>query len=285
MKTLRRFLRAASVAGLLGLGLVLLSACGSAPVRSASASKAHDLNRQGIDRFKAGELDRALALFQRALAVEQSIENEDGIAQARLNIAGVYQKMGRVPEAVKVLEPVVTDPALAFSVDRRAEAALKRATLFTQADDTAAAAAALDQASSVCAGSCGSAGRILNLRAHIALAAGQPADGLRWARRARNDNAGDELETANALRLEASAQLALKAPELAAPLLLQALALDKALGASEKIYQDLLLLGYAHMTAMPTARAYWRRAHEVASAAGEAASAEQVTKLLAAHPD
>ena len=64
----------------------------------------------------------------------------------------------------------------------------------------------------------------------------------------------------------------------------EALKLDKAAGASEKIYQDLLLLGQASADRPELARDYWTRAREVAVAAKNQAGVERTAKLLASVP-
>jgi len=131
------------------------------------------------------------------------------------------------------------------------------------------------------AGSCRVKGKILNLKAWLALNAGQPQDGLRLAQQAQGAVAKDDkVELANALRLQSSALVALKTPAAALPVLEQALALDKAAGASEKIYQDLLLMGQASSDKPSAAKDYWIRAHDVALAAKNDAGVQQTSRLL-----
>jgi tetratricopeptide (TPR) repeat protein len=257
-----------------------LAACSSTPPRSPADIQAQGYNVQGMDRYKAGDLPHALALFQQALVVDQSIEDDNAIATTRLNLAMTYLAMGRRDEGLRQLDLVLDEPRLAFSPERRAEAALRRA-MAIQASDRAGARQALDRAGTLCGSDCGIQGKILNLKAYLALSDGQPADALKLAQQAQGALAKDDtLEKANALRLQASAQIALQAPQAARPLLEQALKMDKAAGASEKIYQDLLLLGQASADKPDEARGYWLRAHEVAVAAKNDSGARRTTKLL-----
>lgn len=267
--------------GLCAVGAALLGACSTPPVRSAAYVQAQGFNTQGMDRFKAGDLPRALAFFQQALVVGQSIEDDDAIAAARLNLSMVYLGMGRQDEALKQLDLVLDERRLAFSADRRAEAALRRA-MAVQASDRASAEQSLDRAGVICGSSCSVRGKILNLKAYMALSGGRAEEGLRFAQQAHGALAKDDaLEKANALRLQSSAYIALKTPAAAVPLLHEALGMDKAAGASEKIYQDLLLLGQASMDKPELAKDYWARAHDVAVAAKNDAGAERTAKLLA----
>ncbi|MDM0015652.1 tetratricopeptide repeat protein [Variovorax sp. J22P168] len=258
----------------------VLAGCSSAPVRSSTEVQALGLNTQGLDRYKAGDLPRSLAFFQQALAVAQSIEDENMIAVARMNIAMVYQKMGRQDEALAQFDAVLAERRLVFASERRAEAAFRRA-MVLQASDRAQAVQSLDQALALC-GSCALKGKILNLKAYLAIDAGQPQEGLRLAQQAHGALPKDDgLERANALRLQGSALIALKTPAAAISPLEQALVLDKAAGSSEKIFQDLLLLGQASPARSDAARDYWTRAHDVAAAARNDAGVRQVGKLLA----
>ncbi|MDM0029225.1 tetratricopeptide repeat protein [Variovorax saccharolyticus] len=261
--------------------MAVLAGCSSPPVRSPADIRAQGYNTQGIDRYKAGDLPRALGFFEQALAVGQSIEDDDAIAATRLNLSMVYLGMGRQDEALKQLSLVQDEPRLAFSNDRRAEAALRRA-MALQASDAAAAGQSLDRAAALCGSSCSVRGKILNLKAWLALNAGRPEEGLRLAQQAQGAVAKDEtLEKANALRLQGSAHIALRTPAAALAPLSEALKMDKAAGASEKIYQDLLLLGQASADKPDVARDYWTRARDVALAARNQAGVERTAKLLA----
>ena len=262
--------------------MAVLAGCSSPPVRSPADIRAQGYNTQGIDRYKAGDLPRALGFFEQALAVGQSIEDDDAIAATRLNLSMVYLGMGRQDEALKQLSLVQDEPRLAFSNDRRAEAALRRA-IALQATDAAGAGQSLDRAVALCGSSCSVRGKILNLKAYLALNAGRPEEGLRLAQQAQGALAKDDtLEKANALRLQGSAHIALRTPAAAVAPLSEALRLDKAAGASEKIYQDLLLLGQASAGKPEVARDYWTRARDVALAARNQAGVERTAKLLAA---
>lgn len=264
--------------------MAILVGCSSPPVRSQADIRAQGYSTQGLDRYKAGDLPRALTYFEQALAVDQSIEDDDAIAATRLNLSMVYLGMGRRDEALKQLDLVQDEPRLAFSNDRRAEAALRRA-MALQATDAAGAGQALDRAAALCGSSCSVRGKVLNLKAYLALNAGRPEEGLRLAQQAQGALAKDDtLEKANALRLQGSAYIAMRTPAAAVGPLAEALKMDKAAGASEKIYQDLLLLGQASADKPEAARDYWVRARDVAVAAKNQVGVDRTTKLLEIPP-
>ncbi|MEJ8856247.1 tetratricopeptide repeat protein [Variovorax robiniae] len=278
MKGMRRLM----TCGLLAVVMGLLGGCSTPPPRSAADIRAQGFNTQGLDRYKAGDLPRALGYFEQALVVARSIEDEDAIAATRLNLAMVHLGMGHQDEGLNQLDLVMDERRLAFSPDRRAEAALRRA-MALQASDRAGAGQSLDRALVLCGNSCSVRGKILNLKAWLALDAGSPAVGLRYAQQAQSALAkNDLLEKANALRLQSSAHIALKTPAAAVPLLQEALKIDKAAGASSKIHQDLLLLGQASADKPELARDYWTRARDVAMAAGNGAESEKEPPWLAA---
>lgn len=194
--------------GLCAVATGLLGACSTPPVRSAADVQAQGYNTQGMDRFKAGDLPHALAFFQQALVVGQSIEDDDTIAATRLNLSLVYLGMGRQDEALKQLDLVLDERRLAFSADRRAEAALRRA-MAVQASDRGSAEHSLDRAGTICGSGCSVRGKILNLKAYLALSAGRADEGLRLAQQAHGAlDKQDSLEKANALRLQSSAYIA-----------------------------------------------------------------------------
>ena len=264
------------------LGLALLGACASPPARSPAEIQAQGLNVQGMDRFKAGALPQSLALFEQALMVEQSIEDDNAIAATRLNLAMVLLAMGRQDDGLKQLDLVLDERRLVFSADRRAEAALRRA-MALQATDPAGSDQALARAAIICGNGCSVRGKILNLQAYMALGAGHPDEALKLAQQAQGSLAKDDaLEKANALRLQGSAYIALRTPAAALAPLGEALKMDKAAGSPAKIYQDLLLLGQASVDKPEQARDYWARAHEVAVASKNQAGSEHTAKLLAA---
>lgn len=266
---------------------VLLASCAAAPEAPPPArQQASALNLRGVELHRAGDHAGAARLFLDAATRSQAIEDEEGLAQALLNLARTLQAQGRTLDADAALARLLDNAPPGMPPARRAEGLLQRALLALGRGERAAALRWHGEAQAAChAGpACTLAPVLLNLGARLALESGDAAGALRQAQAAlpRHRNAGNRVETANALRLAGAAMLALGRPFDAAPLLAEALQLDKALAQSDKICHDLTLLGQASLGA--ERRAYWRRALAVASAAGMRREQAELEARLAALP-
>ncbi|GAB2865680.1 hypothetical protein GCM10027277_38090 [Pseudoduganella ginsengisoli] len=262
---------------------VLLAGCGTQKVLSPSQAQAVVLNRQGMDHFAAGDIARAQHAFEAALQLERTVENEEGMALNMLNLAQCYQRLGQPARAAAMLDQLWDNGTVAFSPQRRAEAAMQHALLALQHNDAAAAERWQRDGAALC-GDCALAGKLRSLAARLALQRGDAADALKAAGEALAKSGDDAVEKANALRLQGAAQLALGQKQGAEAALLQALALDKEGGLPDKILQDLQLLGHAGANA-DGQRRYWRRALAVAQAAGKSMAVKEIEAALAALPE
>lgn len=249
--------------------LVLLAGCATAPEPAAPARRNADtLNARGAELHRAGDLNGAARLFEQAQVQSQAIEYEDGIAQSLLNLARTRQAQGQAGEADAVLATMLDGVPLAYTPARRAEALAQRTVLALARGDQAAAARWHGEARQACGKDCALQATLLNLGARIALERGDAPDARRQAEAAlpQHRAARNRIETANALRLIGAAALAQGDRQAATQALQEALAIDKALAHSDKIFQDLVLLG--HAAGRPEQRGYWQRALQVAGAAG-----------------
>lgn len=267
----------------------LLAACGTAPPTPPARQQAVSLNLRGVELHRQGDHAGAARLFNDAANRAQAIEYEDGLAQSLLNLARTLQAQGRPAESEAALVRLLEGAAPDMPPVRRAEAMLQRALLALGRGEHEAALRWHGQAQAACAGSgagasCALGPALQNLGARLALERGDAAVALRQALAAlaQHRSAGNRIETANALRLAGAAELAQRRPAQAAPLLREALQLDKALAQSDKICHDLILLG--HAAAGPERRAYWRRALAVAAAAGLRREQGELEARLAALP-
>jgi tetratricopeptide (TPR) repeat protein len=259
-----------------------LAGCAAPKALSPNQAQAIALNRQGMDSFAAGDTVRAQQAFEAALRLEQAVENEEGIALNTLNLAQCYQRLGKPDLAAAMLDQLFDSGGVVFSPQRRAEAALQHALLAFQRQDMAAAQRWQRDGMALC-GDCALAGKLHSLAARLALQRGNAGAALKAAGDALAKSGGDAVEQANALRLQGAAQLALGQKPAAEAALLQALALDKDGGLPDKVLQDLQLLGHAGTDARAQRR-YWRRALDVAQAAGKAAAIREIEAALAALP-
>lgn len=228
---------------------VLLSACGSnEPVaRSARQEQAIDYNQRAQRAFSRGELNASVSLYESALQLDASIENEEGIAINLLNLAKVNHSLGKSAIAQQYLDRLLGEKSLKFPAAQLAAAATLSGLIRLQAGDTVGAKTWLDKAAEYCGSDCVLSGVIANLSANIAIQSNDKEQALVLSERAVSANKdGAQAEYANALRLLAQSRLIREEYGAALPLLEEVLGIDKILGMPDKIRLDLTLLSQAH---------------------------------------
>jgi tetratricopeptide (TPR) repeat protein len=228
--------------------LVLLAACGHMEeTRSARQEQATEFNQRAQRAFLRGEYQSAADLYGNALQLDVAIENANGIAINMLNLARVYQVMGKPALAERYLDSLLEDSALHYAPAQLAAAAVQKSLLRLLENDVVGAATWVDKAAEYCVSDCSLYGVIDNARASIALRANDADKALQWSERAASENKNSSpLEYANSLRLTASARLMKNEHATALLMSEEALVVDKSLGLPEKIRQDLLLSAQAH---------------------------------------
>lgn len=275
------------------LAALLLAACGSAPpAPSATEREAVGQNQRAARALRSGRLDEARTLYEAALRADRSVENADGIATNLLALARVEQSAGNVAAAEAHLDAVLNAAPLALPQGRKAEAAARRALIALDGADAARATDWAKRADALCtAAACSTHAAIITIGARAALAAGDAASALALGRRALDTTGGTAAgayaddprsERANAQRIIGEAALALRDATGAAQALTEALKLDQVLGRADRVWLDLMLLaGGADLAGnREAARAYYRRALDVATAARDDARAQAARARL-----
>lgn len=275
---------------LLALALLLVAGCASqAPApQPAKRLQAIEANGRGTALFNRGDYPAAIAEFRRALEIERSVENEEGVAANLINLSIVYQRAGQRDQARAAVGEILDSRLMRFAPGRIAEAALRGAILHTEERDVDAAGRALARSRAACAGRCPLGGKIDNVEAQLALLGGRHEEARVAAQRAlsANRSRGDREEVANSLRLLAGASLAAGKPAEVEPLVREALEIDKQLAVPGKIFRDLVLLGRAAKARgnADDAAQLLGRALVVARAAQDAGAVTEVQGLLAGLP-
>lgn len=247
---------------------LLLGGCGATPVpQNPRQEQALQLNQRGGEAFRRGEWTRALALFQDALRLNQSLENTAGIATNRLNLARTYRAMNQAEQAHAELDALLAQPLLPYPERHLAKAAALQAVLYLGEGNFAAARQWIAEGHSHCRQDCDAEPSLLLLQGQLELREGAPQRSFSPlnAALARLQTPGQEEERSNALRLLGEAWLEQARPDQAQPLFEQALELDRKNGLPAKISLDLLRLGETHQQAGETsqARIYFHRAATV----------------------
>jgi len=267
--------------------MLLLAGCASqAPaLQPTKRLQAIEANNRGTAFFQRGDYAAAAAEFRRAVDIERSIENEEGVAANLINLSIAYQRAGEKAAARAAVAEILSSPLMRFPPERVAEAALRSAILLTEERDTDAAAKALERSRSLCAGRCPLTGKIDNVAAQLALLGGRNDEAHAAAQRAlsANRSRGDREEVANSLRLLGAAALAAGKPAEVEPLAKEALEIDKQLAVPSRIFRDLVLLGRAAKARgnAEDAVQLLGRALAVARAANDQTAIAEVQSLLA----
>lgn len=248
---------------LLGCGL-LSCACAPAPeIRNSRQIQAIEFNQHARAAYLGGDYQTSVEDYLKALQIDRSIENENGIAINLIGLSSAHQAIGQYPKAMQDLDQILQDKTLKFDSRYLSAAALKKSLLILHGNDVDGALDWAEKSEGYCNG-CSMDGAILNLRAEIALRMNDPDTALDLAGKSRSNS---KAEQANSARLMARARTLKRQYDLTLPLLEQALALDKSLGFPKRIRLDLVLLSdaYAKLGRQDLAKKYRIRSTHILS--------------------
>lgn len=270
----------------LALAAALLAGCGTpvppVPPPQATLQVAQQAGARALAR---GDLSTATAAYRRALAAAESVEDFDGIAVARLNLATVHLRLGQAAEAETQVDALLATPQR-YPLPRLQQASARKALSALDAGRPDEALAWAGRAEAGCAAPCELSPAMDNLRAAVALQQGDTAEATSLAARAALQARahGPRTELANALRLQGRARTAAGDTAAAATLLAQALEEDRALGLPERIALDLLHAAENEQRRgdAAAARGFYARALQVSRAAGLGPLAERALGALQA---
>ena len=266
-----------------GALVALVAACGSPPARiSPMLETAINYNLQGKQSFEDQDYQKALLSYHKALQIDRSIENAEGIALNLHNIAQIHLLLDKPDAAQSTLDEICENAAGLFQPEQQAQAALQKALALVSAAQPSQAQTWINKAEDFCGTACKPRGLILNVSARLALDRHQPELAIALASRALSLHQKALLlsEIANSQRLLGEALLEQQLPQLALPHLQEALQLDKNLGFPARISLDLTLLGMAHQHEQ--AKAFYRRALAVSQAANDAPGIRRANRALEA---
>jgi hypothetical protein len=234
----------------LGLVTVLVTGCASAPrdPENFALAAANEANSKGIQAYKQSEPARALGYFQRAMDIFRSIDNKTGIYTSAINLTKTYRLNGAHDASRTIVMQLLDGPRYSWSAEQEARLRLELAVAYLYLGATDEAAAEVSIADKSCGKICPDTYAIMNVYAHIALRKGQIEVTLAQTRAALEAPVieANLAERANSFRLQAQAFMrsgmlmeALAAGD-------QALTIDKQMGLSARVIEDLDFLAAAY---------------------------------------
>ena len=248
--------------------LGLITACGSAPPRQPLAiEQANKADHEAHRALRDGDLLRARELFRKAMLMQQALDNQPASVMAAINLASVSHKLADDATALGLLNAILADVTVGIPSELRAAAAFRKGIILADKGKIAEAETALQRANQECNRQCAFTSGMKNLGARLALAKGEFALALTQAKSVISSSAEKE-ELANAQRIAATAESALQQHESALAHYQLALELDKELGLSPRIVEDLKGIASVleKLGRKPEAEIYARRAEAVTSA-------------------
>lgn len=249
--------------------LGFVTACGSAPPRQPLAiEQANKADHEAHRALRDGDLLRARELFRKTMLMQQALDNQPASAMAAINLSSVSHKLADDATALGLLDAILADISARIPSELRAAAAFRKGIILADKGNTAEAEAALHLANQECNRQCAFTAGMKNLGARLALEKGEFAMALTEAKGVISNSAEKE-ELANAQRIAATAESALHQHESALARYQLALELDKELGLSSRIAEDLKGIASVleKLGRKPEAEIYARRAETVTSAA------------------
>ncbi len=263
----------------LWLALVLLPGCQSGAPRSAAAEAAIRSHNQANLALTQGDLERAEAGFRLAMRQATAIDDWAGEGESRIALAVTQQRSGHPSLATATLQPLLSEGSLPYPLKQRHAAVLWHAQWRLAAADWSGLEHALGQARMLCPDDRCSDSSEARLRAQLALQQGDRDQANQWVNTAlRQAPSGSELQ-AQALRVKANIALATD-PRAGIAAADAALDIDRRLGNSVGIFQDLLLRTWlTHASGDSGASDWLQRSCTVGTAIGQPALLLQLQQL------
>ena len=220
--------------------LGILSACGGVTTRQPLAlAQAQTADQDARQALKNGELLRAQQGFARTLLFQQSLDDAAGAATTLINLATVTHQLDDDEAALAWLDKVLQDEMRIYPSESHQIASFRKAVILTKLARLNEAELALQLSQGLCGKNCVSRSGIDTLRARLLLLNGDAEGALALALTVNQEDEAEKEEGANALRVAAAAEEKLAHAASALQYYSEALELDKLLGLSQRIGEDL----------------------------------------------
>jgi len=219
----------------------LLVACGSAPVprQPLPIEQAKAAEKDARKALRDGELIRAQNDFAKALQLQQSLDDNAGAATTLINLATVTHQLHDDEGALAWLNQILLEREPIYPPDSRLTAAFRKAVILTNMGRVSDAEPNLQLAENLCEKKCALNFGIDVLHARLLLLNGDAEGALALTLAVSKEVDAGKEEQANAMRVAAAAEEKLAHYASALLHFQAALELDKPLGLSERIGEDL----------------------------------------------
>jgi len=219
----------------------LLAACGSAPAPRPplAIEQARAADKNARKALRDGELLRAQHDFATTLVLQQSLDDTAGAATTLINLATVTHQLRDDEASLASLDKILQEKQAIYPPESQLTAAFRKAVILTDLSRLSEAEPALQYAENLCGKKCALNFGIEALRARMLLLNGDAEGALALAQAVSKQSEAGKEEQANALRVAATAEEKLARSASAMQHFQAALEMDKALGLSARIGDDL----------------------------------------------
>jgi tetratricopeptide (TPR) repeat protein len=223
------------------LMIVNLAACGSTPAPRVPQllENAQAADKDARRALRAGELLRAQHAFAKTLALQQALDDSNGAAITMINLATVTHQLHDDQGALAWLDKILLEKVRIYPAESQLIAVFRKAVILTKMGQLSEAEASLQQAEKLCEKKCSQRFGMDALRARLSLLKGDAEAALALAQAVSKEKDVGKEEQANALRVAAAAEEKLLRPANALQHYQAALEIDKVLGLSARIAEDL----------------------------------------------
>ncbi|HEY0665704.1 MAG TPA: hypothetical protein VGD24_06545 [Gallionella sp.] len=226
---------------LLCLLLGVLAACGSAPAPRLPAAQEQAIaaDRNARRALREGQLHNARNGFATALRLQQSLDDTHAAAMTLINLATVTHQLGDDVTALSLLDRILLEKTGIYPPESHLTATFRKSVILTDLDRLSEAESSLKSAEALCGQNCAVRPSIEVLQARLLVLKGDAEGALALAQPVSTRRAVGKEEQANAMRVMAVAEERLARYEAALQHFTAALEMDKALGLSARIGDDL----------------------------------------------
>ena len=219
----------------------LLAACSSAPAPRLpqSLEQAQSADKDARRALRNGDLLRAQQGFAKTLLLQQALDDTTGAATTMINLATVTHQLHDDEGALAWLDKILLEKSAIYPSEQTLDASFRKAVILTDRARLPDAEAELVKTEKLCEKKCSLRFSIDGLSARLRLLKGDASGAITLAQALSQDAEASKEEQANALRVMAQAEEKLARYADALRHYQAALDMDKSLGLSARIGEDL----------------------------------------------